>query len=104
MQLSLIPALEAARISPRHTKSQTGRVDPSTEPMAPPNRPTPAQVSYLKRLTGIRSDSQLARYVARRVNECETTGSNHKPGGATLTRRDFAKVIDLEMAMKRWTN
>lgn len=88
-QLSLIPALEASR-RPLFLGA------PSSVPasaMAPINRPTAAQVSYLKKLTRIRTDVQLARFVVRKL------GMEAKK---VLTRQDFAKVIDMEVAEKRW--
>lgn len=89
MQLSLIPALEAAR-QPLYVAAR-GMAPAS--PMAPTNRPTAAQISYLKKLTRIRTDGQLARFVVRKL------GADAK---AVLTRHDFAKVIDMEVAEKRW--
>jgi hypothetical protein len=89
VQLSLIPALEAAR-QPRLTMLQMGH---PASAMAPVNRPTLAQVSYLKKLTRIRSDVQLARFVVRKLG---------LEGKAVLTRQDFAKVIDREVSEKRW--
>jgi hypothetical protein len=89
VQLSLIPALEAARMS--HTGGPSDARAASA--MAPVNRPTPAQVSYLKKLTRIRSDVQLARFVVRKLG---VEGKN------VLTRQDFAKVIDMEVSEKRW--
>jgi hypothetical protein len=93
MQLSLIPALEASRFLPQ---SQSAG-NQSQSPMAPSNRPTAAQVSYLKKLTRIKTDTQLARYVMRKLN----IASLSETKGA-LTRQDFAKVIDLEVSEKRW--
>lgn len=88
-QLSMIPALEAAR-------RPLFLGEPSKMPasaMAPVNRPTSAQVTYLKKLTRIRTDVQLARFVVRKL------GVESKK---VLTRQDFAKVIDMEVAEKRW--
>jgi hypothetical protein len=88
-QLSFISALEAAvkPVAPANIKGASHMA------MAVENRPTPAQVSYLKKLTRIRTDSQLSRFVMRRLgSESETT----------LTRADFAKVIEMEVAEKRW--
>jgi hypothetical protein len=97
-QLSLIPALEAARFEPHlvagshdHNRQQP------ISPMAPANRPTPAQVAYLKKLTRIRTDAQLARFVARQLGLSLDDGAK-----VTLTRHHFAKVIDKEVAHKRW--
>ncbi len=98
-QLSLIPALEAARFWPSDRLFSARGDGQASAPMAPPNRPTAAQVTYLKRLTGIRTDSQLARYVVRKIGIDESV-----TGKTTLTRRDFAKAIDIEVAEKRWTN
>jgi hypothetical protein len=89
VQLSLIPALEAARV-PTNYSAKASR--PGSD-MAPTNRPTAAQVSYLKKLTRIRTDTQLARYVVRKLG---------LEGKTTLTRHDFAKVIDMEVSEKRW--
>jgi hypothetical protein len=89
VQLSLIPALEAARIPATYSS----KAERPASAMAPANRPTAAQVSYLKKLTRIRTDVQLARYVVRKLGI---------EGKATLTRHDFAKVIDMEVCEKRW--
>jgi hypothetical protein len=88
-QLSLIPALEAAR---QPLFVDASRISPARD-MAPVNRPTSAQVTYLKKLTRIRTDVQLARFVVRKL------GVESKK---VLTRQDFAKVIDMEVAEKRW--
>jgi hypothetical protein len=93
VQLSLIPALEASRFLPQSQSSGSQ----NQSPMAPSNRPTAAQVSYLKKLTRIKTDTQLARYVMRKLN----IASLSEAKGA-LTRQDFAKVIDLEVSEKRW--
>ena len=89
VQLSFIPALEAARM-PRMMSERT--LHP-TSAMTATNRPTAAQISYLKKLTRIRTDSQLARFVVRKLGVEDKT---------ILTRQDFAKVIDLEISEKRW--
>jgi hypothetical protein len=89
VQLSLIPALEAARIPAHLTNSAS---QPSAA-MAAANRPTSAQINYLKKLTRIRTDAQLARFVVRKLGV---------EGKTTLTRQDFAKVIDMEVCEKRW--
>jgi hypothetical protein len=97
-QLSLIPALEAARYEP-----QMGAASPystrqhGVSPMALANRPTAAQIAYLKKLTRIRTDAQLARFVARQMGFSVEDSTK-----ATLTRHHFAKVIDKEVAHKRW--
>ncbi len=89
VQLSLIPALEAARL-PVSSSTQVTR---PASAMAPANRPTAAQISYLKKLTRIRTDVQLSRYVVRKLGV---------EGKSILTRHDFAKVIDMEVSEKRW--
>lgn len=89
VQLSLIPALEAARVAAHLTREASRPL----VAMAPANRPTSAQVSYLKKLTRIRTDAQLARFVSRKLGV---------EGKTTLTRQDFAKVIDMEVCEKRW--
>jgi hypothetical protein len=96
-QLSLIPALEAARRPAREMTNPSAPQGHVGDPMAPANRPTAAQISYLERLTGIRTNTQLARYVARKASD----GQSRDPK-SILTKRDFAKVIDLEVAGKRW--
>jgi hypothetical protein len=92
-QLSLIPALEAARVPVFMGRSNGVANAVSGSPMAPANRPTPAQISYLKKLTRIRTDVQLARFVVRKLGV---------EGKKVLTRQDFAKVIDMEVSEKRW--
>lgn len=97
-QLSLIPALEAARYMP--AKSSLGTSEASMhsyQAMAPANRPTAAQIRYLKQLTRIKTDSQLARFVARQLGV-----AGERTTKAVLTRQDFAKVIDKEVAERRW--
>lgn len=89
VQLSLIPALEAAR----QPSVSNGHMNRPASAMAPVNRPTAAQVSYLKKLTRIRSDVQLSRFVVRKLGV---------EGKSVLTRQDFAKVIDMEVSEKRW--
>lgn len=96
-QLSLLPILEPVYAAPMKPLS-VGSL-PLGAPMAPSNRPTPAQIAYLKRLTGIRTDSQLARYVLRKLGE----RPGH-PNPSILTRRDFAQVIDWEVSERRWAN
>jgi hypothetical protein len=101
IQLSLIPALEAARFEPaiHGTAQSTSRAERSLglSAMAPANRPTPAQVNYLKKLTRIKSDAQLARFVMRQLG----MDSLDQAKGA-LTRHHFAQVIDKEVSHKRW--
>lgn len=93
MQLSLLPALEAARPSPK----QMAPIARVGEPLPMAGRPTPAQVKYLKRLTGIRADGQLHRYVARKIGK-----SAQGPEKLVLTKQDFAQAIDRELNEKRW--
>ena len=93
MQLSLLPALEAERprikpLSPSH------RQDSSLPAVS---RPTSAQINYLKRLTGIRADGQLQRYVARKIGK---QGAGQVK--VVLTKQDFAQAIDRELNEKRW--
>ena len=90
MQLSLIPALEAARAL---TSAPSRSRHPGSD-MASVNRPTSAQISYLKKLTRIKTDVQLARFVVRKLGG---------EGKNTLTRHDFSKVIDMEVSEKRIT-
>jgi hypothetical protein len=98
VQLSLIPALEAARFSPdKNSGSDERRSAEMLSPMAPANRPTKAQISYLKKLTRIRSDNQLARFVLRQLGLGDLSAAN-----GALTRQHFAKVIDMEVGHKRW--
>ncbi|MFY7761742.1 hypothetical protein [Aquidulcibacter sp.] len=93
MQLSLLPALEAER--PRtKPEAPSHRQD---SPMPAVSRPTSAQINYLKRLTGIRADGQLQRYVARKIGK---PGMNQ--GKLVLTKQDFAQAIDRELNEKRW--
>jgi hypothetical protein len=61
------------------------------------SRPTTAQINYLKRLTGIRADGQLQRYVARKVGK--QVQATEK---LVLTKQDFAQAIDRELNEKRW--
>ena len=93
MQLSLLPALEAE--SPRAKPVVPSHRQDSLPPTV--SRPTSAQVNYLKRLTGIRADGQLHRYVARKIGK---QGSNQ--GKLVLTKQDFAQAIDRELNEKRW--
>lgn len=93
MQLSLLPALEAERprtkpVAPSHRQDS---------PLPGVSRPTTAQINYLKRLTGIRADGQLQRYVARKVGK--QVQATEK---LVLTKRDFAQAIDRELNEKRW--
>jgi hypothetical protein len=102
VQLSLIPAFEAARFQSESTPVQSGaRAQDAAarhlSPMAPANRPTPAQVAYLKKLTRIRSDAQLARFVMRQLGLADLSETQ-----GALTKHHFAQVIDKEVAHKRW--
>lgn len=93
MQLSLLPALEAKR---PNLKQVTATVRPeSALPAA--SRPSLAQINYLKRLTGIRADGQLQRYVARKIGKQIRGGEK-----LVLTKQDFAQAIDRELNEKRW--
>ena len=97
-QLSMIPVLEAARFSLPHSGSIKEVAGPRTlSPMAPTNRPTAAQISYLKKLTRIKSDAQLARFVMRQLGFDTVADAK-----GALTRQHFAKVIDMEVGHKRW--
>lgn len=93
MQLSLLPALEAeAPKAARLTQPQRAEGGlPSV------SRPTSAQINYLKRLTGIRAEGQLARYVARKIGK-----QADAQGKVILTKQDFAQAIDRELNEKRW--
>jgi hypothetical protein len=95
VQLSLLPALEAARFTP--VANDGASVAKTLSPMAPANRPSAAQISYLKKLTRIRSDNQLARFVMRQLGL-----KNIDDAKGALTRQHFAKVIDMEVGHKRW--
>jgi hypothetical protein len=100
VQLSLIPALEAARFEPPAQNQREGYKALDTKllsPMAPANRPTTAQISYLKKLTRIRTDAQLARFVMRQLGI-----DSLEQAKGTLTRHHFAQVIDKEVFHKRW--
>jgi hypothetical protein len=100
VQLSLIPALEAARFEPQRVAqhdSQSASSAKSLSPMALANRPTAAQISYLKKLTRIRTDAQLARFVMRQLGLDNLEKSN-----GILTRHHFAQVIDKEVSHRRW--
>ncbi|MCA3697091.1 hypothetical protein [Aquidulcibacter sp.] len=93
MQLSLLPALEAER--PRtKPEAPSHRQD---SPLPAVSRPTSAQINYLKRLTGIRADGQLQRYVARKIGK-----PGMSQGKLVLTKQDFAQAIDRELNEKRW--
>ena len=93
MQLSLLPALEAERplTKPAGPSHRQDSLPPTV------SRPTSAQVNYLKRLTGIRAEGQLHRYVARKLGK-QGLGQNK----LVLTKQDFAQAIDLELNEKRW--
>jgi hypothetical protein len=93
MQLSLLPVLEAERplTKPVVTSHRQDFLPPTV------SRPTSAQVKYLKRLTGIRADGQLHRYVARKLGK-QGLGQNK----LVLTKQDFAQAIDRELNEKRW--
>ena len=93
MQLSLLPTLEAER--PLTKPVVTSHRQDSLPSMV--SRPTSAQVNYLKRLTGIRSDGQLHRYVARKIGK-QSLGQKK----LVLTKQDFAQAIDRELNEKRW--
>ena len=93
MQLSLLPALEAE--SPRAKPVVPSHRQDSLPPTV--SRPTSAQVNYLKRLTGIRADGQLHRYVARKLGK-----QGLDQGKLVLTKQDFAQAIDRELNEKRW--
>jgi hypothetical protein len=118
MQLSFIPVLDEARlhsvrapmgaaandVSRNGLNGSLGRTmaAPRLSEMARANRPTDAQVHYLKKLTRIRTDSQLTRYVMRKLNKANDQQAL-KPTQITLTKADFAKVIDMEVNEKRLT-
>jgi hypothetical protein len=93
MQLSLLPVLEAERplTKPAGPSHRQDSLPPTV------SRPTSAQVNYLKRLTGIRADGQLHRYVARKLGK-QGLGQNK----LVLTKQDFAQAIDRELNEKRW--
>lgn len=56
--------------------------------------PTQAQVDYLKKLTHIRGDEQLGRYIARRLGL-------PLDRDLVIGRREFSRAIDLELAERR---
>jgi hypothetical protein len=87
-QLSLIPALEAAQ--PPRSYIKVSRA------MTVPHRPTHAQINYLKKLTRIKSDSALFRYVARKVGRASV-----EKDANPLTRQDFMRAIEAEIAERR---
>jgi hypothetical protein len=93
MQLSLLPALEAEcpHAKPTVISQRQG------SPLSNASRPTSAQIAYLKRLTGIRADGQLHRYVARKIGK-----QGLDQGKLVLTKQDFAQAIDRELNEKRW--
>ena len=93
MQLSLLPALEAERpiSKPAVTSHRHDCLPPAV------GRPTSAQITYLKRLTGIRADGQLHRYVARKIGK---QGLDRNE--LVLTKQDFAQAINRELNEKRW--
>ncbi|MEN9855562.1 MAG: hypothetical protein RL186_1012 [Pseudomonadota bacterium] len=87
-QLSLIPALEAARAA-----SASGAPQPAVRSgSASVPAPTPAQIAYLKRLTRITGITQLKRYVARRLGQTDPN---------CFTRPNVAKVINMEVSERR---
>lgn len=58
--------------------------------------PTPAQVSYLGKLTGITGKVRLSRFVARRLGRLAP-----EVGGAPITKFDFSKAINAEVSDRR---
>jgi hypothetical protein len=54
--------------------------------------PTDKQVRYLAKLTGIRSRSRQAQYVARRMGRALP-----EKGAPTVSRFDYIRVIDGEL-------
>ena len=101
MQLSFLPVLEAKGRQTRAAGQTTSlKRDSDTAGLAAlpaVSRPTPAQIQYLKRLTRIRADGQLKRYVARKVGKAAMGGE-----APVLTKQDFAVVIDRELHEKHW--
>jgi hypothetical protein len=108
MQLSFIAALDDARLSHvpvRDTQPRPhgtlNKVDSRRDArMALASRPTDAQVHYLKRLTRIKTDAQLSRYIVRKLNKSAWL-DEEKPHPPSLTKADFAKVIDMEVRERR---
>ncbi len=94
-QLSFLTLLETPKARPGNGRSSHSEV---SQAMSAPHRPTSAQINYLKKLTRIKKDSQLARYVARKVGKGTTSD-----GALILTKKDFATVIDQELTEKRWS-
>lgn len=101
MQLSFLPALEAKGLSTNHVARKLAKHwTPShagDAALPAVSRPTSAQINYLKRLTGIRADGQLQRYVARKIGK-----QGLDPMSVVLTKQDFAQAIDRELSEKRW--
>lgn len=101
MQLSLLPALEARSPYTNHVAKKIvkhwtpSRAGDAALPAV--SRPTSAQINYLKRLTGIRADGQLQRYVARKIGKQGLDQTR-----VVLTKQDFAQAIDRELNEKRW--
>ncbi|GIU67037.1 hypothetical protein [Candidatus Phycosocius spiralis] len=96
MQLSLLSALDAALLPPKHSP----QLDISSNAMTiarAHNSPTMAQIAYLKKITRITAMRRLRRYVARKVGKSGEIGQ-----ALALTKQDFARAIDLELKEKRW--
>lgn len=58
--------------------------------------PTHKQLHYLARLTGIKGQTRLGRYVARTLGR-----PSPEIGGPLLTKYDFSKAIDNEVKIRR---
>ncbi len=54
--------------------------------------PSSAQLNYLGKLTGIRGQTRLSRYVARRLGRPAP-----EVGGPLVTKFDVSKAIDFEI-------
>lgn len=68
-----------------------------TSHLPPSQRPTERQIAYLKKLTGISHSLRLQRYVARKAGRTAP-----EAGGPPLSRTDFARAIDAELAARNW--
>lgn len=58
--------------------------------------PTAAQLSYLRKLTGISDKARLSRFVARRLGRPAP-----EIGGPPLTKFDISRAIDAEVKDRR---
>jgi hypothetical protein len=61
--------------------------------------PSDAQINFLGKLTGIKSKTQLGRYVARRLGRPAP-----EIGGPLITKFDISRAIDAEINERKRTN